>query len=196
LISTIFYLLVGTVAVGLVGASALAASSSPLAAAVQATRNPFAVVIISLGGLLATASVLLTSILGVSREAYAMALRDDLASPLGKLHPVHATPHLAVWISGLLMALLVLLTGLEKVVAVSTFGTLFYYLLANISDAKLRLLESKNLLLPVLGATSCLALLVFLLLTSPYAWALGIIALSVGGVYYMVKSRSRRINIS
>jgi APA family basic amino acid/polyamine antiporter len=196
LISTIFYLLVGTVAVGLVGASNLAASSSPLAAAVQATRNPFAVVIISLGGLLATASVLLTSILGVSREAYAMALRGDLPSPLGKLHTVHATPHLAVWISGLLIALLVLLTDLEKVVAVSTFGLLFYYLLANVSDARLRLLGSKSLLLPVLGATSCLALLAFLLLTSPYAWAMGIIALSAGGVYYMVKSRSRRMNIS
>lgn len=189
LVSTIFYLLIGTVAVGLVGSSVLAASSSPLAEAVMATHNPFAVLVISMGGLLATASVLLTSVLAVSREAYAMALRGALPSSFGKLHPVHGTPHLSIWISGLLMALLVLLINLEKVVAVSTFGLLFYYFLANVSNAKLRSMKSKSLVLPILGATSCLALLAFLLLTSPYAWVLGILILIIGGIYYMAKSK-------
>jgi basic amino acid/polyamine antiporter, APA family len=188
LISTIFYLLIGAVAVGLVGASTLAASSSPLAEAVKATHNSLAVSVISLGGLLATASVLLTSILGVSREAYAMAQRDALPSLLGKLYPLHGTPHLSIWISGLLMAVLVLLIDLERVVAVSTFGLLFYYFLANVSDAKLRSMESKSLVLPSLGATSCLALLAFLLFTSPYVWALGILILAGGGIYYTTRS--------
>jgi basic amino acid/polyamine antiporter, APA family len=195
LISTIFYLLIGTVAVGLVGASALAASSSPLAEAIKVTRNPFAVSVISLGGLVATASVLLTSILGVSREAYAMALRDALPSSLSRLHPVHGTPYLSVWISGLIMALMVLSIDLEKVVAVSTFGLLFYYILANFSDAKLRLQGSKNLLLPILGATSCLALLVFLLFISPYAWALGVLVLAAGSIFYKLRNKSRNINL-
>lgn len=103
--------------------------SSPLAEALKVSENPFAVSVISLGGLLATASVLLTSILGVSREAYAMALRDALPSSLSRLHPVHGTPYLSIWISGLLMALMVLSIDLEKVVALSTFGLLFYIFL-------------------------------------------------------------------
>jgi APA family basic amino acid/polyamine antiporter len=65
-VSTIFYVIVGVVAVGLVGAPTLAASSSPLSDAINVTGSSIAVRIVSLGGLLATASVLLTSILGVS----------------------------------------------------------------------------------------------------------------------------------
>jgi basic amino acid/polyamine antiporter, APA family len=191
LISTIFYLLIGIVAVGLVGAPALAASSSPLAEAVKITHNPFAASIISLGGLLATASVLLTSILAISREAYAMAQRDALPSYFGKLHPLHVTPYLSILISGSLIAMLVLLIDIERVVAVSTFGLLFYYFLANISDVKLRLQKSKNLLLPSLGATSCLVLTAFLLKTSPYSWAFGLLILAVGAIYYLMRSKSR-----
>ncbi len=103
LISTVFYLLIGVATVGLVGASSLAGSSSPLATAMSATGNRAAVAPVSLGGLVATASVLLTAILGVSREAYAMARKDVLPATLGRLHPVHGTPYLAIWVSGALM---------------------------------------------------------------------------------------------
>lgn len=48
------------------------------------------------------------------------------------------TPYYAIWISGILMALLVLLADLNRVVALSTFGQLIYYVLANISNLKLR----------------------------------------------------------
>jgi APA family basic amino acid/polyamine antiporter len=64
-VSTVIYVLVGIVAVGLVGASGLAGSNSPLAEAMSGTGSPLAVQIVSFGGLLATASVLLTAILGV-----------------------------------------------------------------------------------------------------------------------------------
>ncbi|MEM3824461.1 MAG: amino acid permease, partial [Candidatus Bathyarchaeia archaeon] len=67
IISTIFYILVGTVAIGLVGERNLANSQSPLKEAIGITENSAAEYLVSLGGLLATASVLLTSILGVSR---------------------------------------------------------------------------------------------------------------------------------
>jgi APA family basic amino acid/polyamine antiporter len=73
-ISTVFHLLIEVAAVGLVGASGLSSSSSPLSKAINATGSSSAVFLVTIGGLMATASVMLTSILGVSREAYAMAL--------------------------------------------------------------------------------------------------------------------------
>jgi basic amino acid/polyamine antiporter, APA family len=187
LISTIFYLLIGIVAVGLVGAPRLGASGSPLAEAMKDTGYPIAQVIIAIGGLMATASVLLTSILAVSREAYAMALRKALPDYFANLHPVHNTPFLAIWLSGILMVLLILLTNLERVVAVSTFGLLFYYSLANISDIKLRLQRNENLTFPILGMVSCLALMAFLLFTSPHAWIIGLIILCAGVIFYRLK---------
>ena len=92
-ISMVVYVLVGLVAVGLLGSVGLAASSSPLSAAIGTTGNSLAVQIIAVGGLVATASVLLTAILGVSRMAYSMARRNDLPSALARLHSRFLTPY-------------------------------------------------------------------------------------------------------
>ena len=81
-VSIIVYVLVGIVAVGLVGSSKLADSNSPLTEAISAAGSPIGMQIVSFGGLLATASVLLTSILGVSRMAYSMARRRDMPQAL------------------------------------------------------------------------------------------------------------------
>jgi APA family basic amino acid/polyamine antiporter len=88
--------------------------------------------------LIATASVLLTALLGVSRMMYAMARRRDLPQSLSKLHPAFNTPYHAVWIVGAAMILLVLFVDLTRVVAISTFALLFYYTLANIAALKLK----------------------------------------------------------
>ncbi len=136
-ISTLIYVLVGIVAVGLVGAPQLANSNSPLIEAISKTSNQFIIQIVSLGGLLATASVLLTAILGVSRMTYSMARRKDLPQILSKLHPTFCTPYISILIIGLIMTGLVLFIDLTRVVAISTFASLFYYAIANLAALKL-----------------------------------------------------------
>jgi APA family basic amino acid/polyamine antiporter len=192
LISTIFYVLVGIVAVGLVGATRLSNSTSPLTEAINATGSAAAVYIVSVGGLLATASVLLTSVLGVSRVAYAMARKKDLPQALSKLHSKHNTPHYAIWIIGVLMALLVLFIDLSRVVVISTFASLFYYAFGNVSA--LRLKTEKRLyprVVPILGAATCIALLVFILFASREAWIIGVAGLTAGALYYLAKKKFR-----
>lgn len=189
-ISTIFYILVGAVAVGLVGEKSLADSNSPLKEAISITENSAAEYLVSLGGLLATASVLLTSILGVSRMVYAMARREDLPNALSKLHRKYATPYCSIWIIGALMTLLVLLIDLTSVVAISTFALLFYYALANFSALRLKTKDSKYpKIIPAIGAATCLALLVFILFVSPQAWMMGIASLLMGTTYYAAKQK-------
>jgi APA family basic amino acid/polyamine antiporter len=192
-ISTVFYIIVGIVAIGLVGAPALSNSNSPLNVAMNATGNATAVYLISAGGLLATASVLLTSILGVSRVAYAMSKRRDIPQTFGKLHPKFNTPYYSVWFLGILMALLVLFVDLTKVVAISTFATLFYYSIANV--AALRLKAQNRLypsIVPVLGLITCLVLQVFIFFVSPQSLDLGLAGLLGGTIYYIAKKRSSR----
>ena len=192
-ISTIVYILVGVVAVGLIGSSKLSDPSSPaLTHAINATENATAVYIVSAGGLLATASVLLTSILGVSRVAYAMARRKDIPQTLSKLHPKYNTPYYSIWIIGALMTLLVLFIDLTKVVAISTFALLFYYAFANVSALRLKV---QNRLypqsVPILGTAMCLALLIFILFASTEAWIIGVAGLTAGAIYYMAKKKFR-----
>jgi len=189
-ISTVFYLVVGAVAVGLVGAQTLAGSSSPLSDAISIAGSSIAVQIVSTGGLLATASVLLTSILGVSRMAFAMARRKDLPQPLSKLHPKYNTPYYAIWITGIIMAMLVLLIDLSSVIAVSTFSMLFYYASANISTLRLKTEKRKySKIVPMLGTITCLALLVFIIFASLQSWIIGIASLLAGAIYYVAKQR-------
>lgn len=188
--SAVIYMLVGLVAVGLVGAFMLSGSNSPLTEAIRATENTVAVYIVSAGGLLATASVLLTAILGVSRMVYSMARRNDIPQALSKLHSKYNTPHLSIWAVGILMALLVLFVDLSSVVAISTFALLFYYTMANVSALKLKV---KNRLyprfIPVLGVLTCVALSIFILLVSPQAWIIGAAGLTAGVIYYFARKR-------
>lgn len=192
-VSAVIYILVGIVAIGLVGAPGLSNSNSPLIEAMSITESATAVYLISAGGLIATASVLLTSILGVSRVAYAMSRRRDLPQTFAKLHPKFGTPYHSVWILGTLMALLVLFVDLTKVVTISTFATLFYYSIANIAASRLK---AQNRLypsiVPVLGIATCLVLLVFIFFVSLQSLDLGIAALVGGTIYYVAKKLSRR----
>ncbi len=190
-ISTIFYVLVGVVAVGLVGAPTLSTSTSPLSTAIGVSGSSIAVRIVSLGGLLATASVLLTSILGVSRMSFAMARGKDLPKGLARLHVKFNTPYYAIWITGIIMALLVLLFDLSSVIAVSTFAMLFYYASANVSTLRLKKEKRKYpRIVPFLGMVTCLALLAFVVFASVLSWIIGIASLLAGAVYYVVKKKT------
>ncbi len=187
-ISTGFYLSVGIAAIGLAGAPALAQSASPLADAVRAAGSPPIAYIVSAGGLLATASVLLTSILGVSRVAFAMARRGDLPHKLSIVHPRYRSPSYAVVITGVIITLLVLLGDLMQVVAISTFALLFYYGLTNVAALRLAPREREySPAISIAGVVVCVGLLLVALIQSPLTWILGIIGLITGVLFHMVQ---------
>jgi APA family basic amino acid/polyamine antiporter len=192
-ISTVVYLFVAVVAVGLVSPVELASSGSPLALAISTTGSAAAVYLVSMGALIATASVLLTTILGVSRMTYAMATEHDLPKTLARIHPKHNTPHYAVLTVGGLAAVLALFINLSGVVAISTFALLFCYTLANVAAFCLAAhTHSRSRIVPFVGATSCLALLVFALFVSLQSWILGVIGLGVGACYYFGRTLLNR----
>lgn len=187
-ISTVIYLLVSIVAVGLAGAPALAHSGSPLADAIGMTGNSGAVLVISLGAMIATASVLLTTIMGISRIVFSMARSSDLPGIFGRIHPRFSTPHYAIVITGACMIAAILLADLALVVAVSTFAMLFYYLIAN--TAALRLPRKRRKYptwVPIIGALSCIGLIVFL---SPDSWIIGCIGLLIGGTWFVFRRKT------
>jgi APA family basic amino acid/polyamine antiporter len=189
--STLLYVLISFVAVGLVGSQRLASSNSPLADAIGVAGIPTAVLIVSLGAMIATASVLLMTILGVSRMSFAMARHGQLPNFLSKIHPKFQTPYYAVWVTGALSAILVF-GDFSRVVAVGTFALLFHHALVNLAALRLR---SENrrypVLVSVIGFLLCLSLLVFL---SRDAWLIGIAGLAVGALYYYfgIKRRQTR----
>jgi len=189
IISTIVYVLVGIVAVGLVGSTGLAGSSSPLTYAIGATGSFLAMQLVSFGGLVATASVLLTAVLGVSRMAFSMARRRDLPRSLNIVHSKFGTPYVSIWIVGVAMALLAYFVDLTGVVVVSTFSLLFWYVLVNLSAFRLKC--EKRLCprwIPILGLGTCALLLGIVLFVAPFAWATGLMSLGLGASFYFVNN--------
>lgn len=191
-ISMLVYVLVGLVAVGLIGAPDLASSSSPLSSAIMMTGNSLAVQLVAIGGLVATASVLLTAILGVSRMAYSMARRGDLPSSLATLHSRFHVPSYSILGTGVLMAALVLFVDLTKVVAISTFALVFTYVITNVAAYKLKNGNTRWRILPLAALATCIMLLCFLLFASPQAWIIGVAFLAAGMSYYAVLRRWRK----
>jgi len=186
-ISTVIYILVGTVAVGLIGSESLSRSNSPLSDAMGIVGSPILVYLVSVGGMLATTTVLLTTILGVSRMAFAMARKGDLPSVFSKLSPKYGSPIWSILIFGIVMVVLVLFVDLTGVVAVSNFALLFYYAITNISD--LRLASGPTTypkIFPAIGLITCLILLVFVQLS---AFLIGCACLTIGAFYYVVKRK-------
>ncbi len=188
-LSTVLYALIGFVAVGLVGSNSLSQSASPLAEAISATGSSVAVFVVSIGAMIATASVLLMTILGVSRMTFAMARNGQLPSFLSQIHPRFRTPHYAILAAGLLSSVLVF-GGFSRIVAVSTFALLFHHALVNLSAIRLKAENRRYpVFVSVLGFLFCVSLLPFL---SSDAWIVGIGGLIIGSLYYAVRLRDKK----
>jgi APA family basic amino acid/polyamine antiporter len=186
-VSTIIYLLVSYTAIGLVGYQGLANSGSPLADAAHLEGSTM-VLLISLGALAATFSVLLTTLLGTSRVSFAMARNKDLPRFFNKLHPKRSVPYVAILIFGIIMTLFAAFTDLTSAVAIANFASLFYYAIANYAALKINKPRYPRII-PIVGLLTCILLLFFL---TPAAWIIGCLSLVVGLIYYLsIKKRKK-----
>ena len=188
-LSTILYVLIGIVSMGLVGSNRLAAAQSPLADAISVTGNSGAVFLVSLGAMIATASVLLMTILGVSRMTFAMARNGQFPAFLKQINKRFQTPHYAILITGVLSSILVF-TDFSQLVAVGTFSLLFHHALVNLAAIRL---QPKNRRYPVfvsvIGFLLCISLLAFL---SQEAWLTSLAGILLGIIIYAVTTRKGR----
>ena len=184
-LSSVVYLLVGFVAVGVSSASVLGQSNSPLSDTMKIAGSLMASRIVSAGALVATATVLLTSILGVSRVAYSIANKGDLPHLLSLISVRFNTPFHAVWISGIVMTLLAVFIDITQVVSISVFSSLFYYTAANISAIRMNKPDRRfPTFVPILDVLTCAALMVVSSVTTPLSLISGMACLAIGAVYY------------
>ena len=135
--ATSLYILVAATAIGVLGASALARSSYPLDATMMAVGSAAGLAIITAGALLTTFNEGLSDLLGVSRVAFAMGRGADLPGRLAKLGEGQ-NPWRSVLFVGTVAILVAGLAPFTLAIAVSSFGTLLYYSIANLSALRLK----------------------------------------------------------
>ncbi len=79
-----------------------------------------------------------TSMLGVSRHIYTLAINRQIPSWLGKLDRRAATPYVAIWICGLIAVGLVIPTNVKLLAGIYAFGATLAITIAHLSIIRLR----------------------------------------------------------
>jgi APA family basic amino acid/polyamine antiporter len=82
-----------------------------------------------------------TAMLGVSRHIYTLAINRQIPSWLGKLNSRHATPHVAIAISGLIAIGLVAPTDVKLLAGLYAFGAMLAITIAQLSIVRLRITD-------------------------------------------------------
>ncbi len=82
-----------------------------------------------------------TALLGVSRHIYTLAINRQIPSWLGKLNSRHATPQVAIAISGVIAIGLVLPTNVKFLAGLYAFGAMLAITIAQLSILRLRVTQ-------------------------------------------------------
>ena len=195
-ISALLYLFVSFTAVGVMDYRTLAISGSPLADVMKATGNDAAALLVSLGAIFATATVLHTIILSVSRIIYSMSRNHQTPRLINYIHPRYGTPYVSILLTGVPMAFLALVGNLKEVVSLATLLIILSHLLVNYAAIAINRRTRPAFRIPfypippVLGIVTFVAL-AFSLLADIWLIALAVLVLGVI-LYYVDESLLNR----
>ena len=173
------------------GAAGIAATPTPLAAAVDVVGAAWAEPVVRVGATVAALGSLLALVAGVGRTTLAMAREGDLPRWLSTVGSRFHTPHHAELVVGGVVAVLVLTADLRGVIGFSSFGVLLYYAVANLA-AFTQPVEHRRWprAVNVVGLIGCLTLVVTLPLPSLLVGLL-VLAVGVAGRSVVVGRRRR-----
>jgi APA family basic amino acid/polyamine antiporter len=193
-IAVLIYLAVGVSILVGIGPAGVAATTAPLAAAVEASGSAWASLVVRLGAAAAALGALLALIAGIGRTTLAMARHDDLPRWLAAVHKRHQVPHHAEVVVAALVCVLILFTDLRGVIGFSSFGVLLYYLIANVA-AYTQGSERRRFprILQIIGVLGCGTLVLTLplrsVLTGALVYAVGI---CYRAIRMLINAKSRR----
>ncbi len=193
------YVGVAIVSIGLLNWQKLAVSSAPVESALAvATGNIFILKYVSIAALFATASVVISSIFGGSRQLFAMARQRLLPEALARVSRNGVPMSSVILVSVVISAVVLLARGdLSTLAQVFNFGTLMTFFFINLSLIKLRWDQPDTHrgfvvplypLTPLLGIVSCALLLAYL---SRYAMLFGAIWLAIGIFLFELNSKRK-----
>lgn len=188
----VLYLFVAGTAIAVLGAAGVAGSSSqfsPLATMMMFVGSGFGVALVAGGALLTTFNEGLSDLLGVSRVAFAMGRERDLPQGLAKMGD-DKNPWRSVVFVGSITLVVAAFAPLVTAVAVSSFGTLLYYSITNVSALRLQSGQRRfPRVLAVAGLVGCLGLA--FLLPIEYV-VISLVILAVGLVFRFLRQRILR----
>ena len=196
IVSALFYILVGVVSIGVVGAPALGSLTESQAAPLEIVSRAFGLpgvpVLVALGAMTAMLGVLLNLILGLSRVLLAMGRRRDMPILFARRDRKNQSPVAAIIGVGVIILGLTLIGNIRITWSFSAFTVLLYYALTNLAALRI---PKEDRLYPAFVAWAGLGMCLFLAFWVDWQiWLVGLGILGAGLVWHGIARRLAAAN--
>jgi len=197
-LSVLLYFLTAITAVGLIGYEKLGASVTPIGDAAEALGLRS---VLEIGALVATFSVILTSVMGQSRIFFAMARNGEVPLILSDVHPRFDTPIYSIILSGIIMVMFAMSIDITGLASLASFCILFTHIFTNYAAFKLYRSSRNNV--PFKSPIRPLHSLAGLMMSCALCLSLGLGTVLLGGLvaiaglsWYVIYTRGSRARLT
>ena len=136
---TVLYLAVHLVAQGVLGGAGLAAAAdAPLAEAAARVHGPGGRLLLLVGATVSMFGYVSGMTLAIPRALYAFGRDGILPRALGRIHPEHRTPDVAIWVQSTIVAGLAITSSFEQLAVIANLSALLLYLGCAVAGMELR----------------------------------------------------------
>src|ERR671910_2973200 len=164
---------------------------------------PFGAFIVLAGGIVSSLAGLNVTTFSSARVSFAMGRHYNLPHILSSIHSKNKTPHVAIAISGVIMAIMAYALPLDQIAVAAGVIFLLLFTQVNISAITIRKIHGNRLdygfktpffpVIPIAGIFLKLGLALYLLVTQPLSWGITILWILVGFVLYRMYTFKQEI---
>jgi basic amino acid/polyamine antiporter, APA family len=165
---------------------------------------PFGAFIVLAGGIVSSLAGLNATTFSSARVAFAMGRHYNLPHILSSIHSKNKTPHVAIAISGVIMAVMAYALPLEQIAVAAGVIFLLLFTQVNISVITIRKMHSNRLnygfktplfpAIPIIGIFLKLGLAFYLLVTQPLSWGIAALWVLVGFILYRMYTFKQEVD--
>lgn len=164
---------------------------------------PYGAFIVLGGGIVSSLAALNATTFSSSRVSFAMGRHYNLPHRLSAIHPRHKTPHVAIGISGVIMAVMAYALPLDQIAVAAGVIFLLLFTQVNIAVINIRRMYGDKLnygfkipffpIIPIIGVFLKLGLALYLLVTQPLSWVISALWILVGFALYRMYTFKKEI---
>ncbi|HEV8404553.1 MAG TPA: amino acid permease [Nitrososphaera sp.] len=164
---------------------------------------PYGALIVLAGGMVSTLAALNATTFSSARVAFAMGRHYNLPHKLSSIHPRNKTPHVAIVISGIIMAFIAYTLPLADIAVAAGVIFLLLFTQVNIAVISIRRIYGDKLsygfktplfpVIPIIGIFLKIGLALYLLVTQPLSWGITVLWILIGFVIYRMYTFKKEI---
>jgi basic amino acid/polyamine antiporter, APA family len=165
---------------------------------------PYGAFIVLAGGIVSSLAGLNATTFSSARVAFAMGRHYNLPHILSSIHSKNKTPHIAIAISGVIMATMAYALPLDQIAVAAGVIFLLLFTQVNISVITIRKIHGNRLdygfktplfpAVPIIGIFLKIGLALYLLVTQPLSWGIAVLWILVGFVIYRMYTFKQEID--